>query len=96
MVGTDGSGFDSDVPEMMPCGRAVVQLDEAGWPTRARYGYLPGKIKPVGRPERHAALEAVKTIQDLRTAIVDLKGFEEEGDRWDEQLAATKGTRATI
>ena len=31
-VGTDGSGFDSDVPEMMQRGWAVVQLDQQGWP----------------------------------------------------------------
>ena len=78
MVGTDGSGFESDVPELMQCGWSVVELDIHGWPLRARYGNLPGRLQTVGRAERYAALMAIRAAKRVGRIVVDLKSLEVE------------------
>ena len=80
----------------MQRGWSVVELDIHGWPLRARYGNLPGRLQTVGRAERYAALMAIKVAKRLSMIVVDLKSLEVEGNAWSEQHAAATATHATL
>ena len=92
----DGSGFDGDLPELLRCGWAVVQLDANLWPVRALFGPLPGPLQSVGRAERWALLQAVLHCKGMECYVADLFSLVEEGKEWHARHASAKGKHAAI
>ena len=82
-VFTDGSGYESSIPELCRCGWAAIQVSATGLPLRAVYGTLPGDRQTVGRAERYAILQALIYFPMAKLVVSDLLDLVEEGNSWD-------------
>ena len=94
---TDGSGFDSSLPDIRRCGQAVVQLDPYSWmPIRALYGPLPYLVQTVGRAERYAIKMGLAAHPDHFEFVTDLEGLVKEGAEWGPHLASSRSKHARV
>ena len=94
---TDGSGYESSLPEVRRCGQAVVQLDDRSWlPVRAVYGPLPYLVQTVGRAERYAIKLGLDMHADHHEFVTDLLSLVDEGRRWSADLCAGRARHARV
>ncbi|CAK0896308.1 unnamed protein product [Prorocentrum cordatum] len=83
---TDGSGYDSGVPEVRRCGQAVVQLDPYSW--------LPVRVQAIGRAEWYAIREGFDAFPDHQSFVTDLLALAQEGERWCPELEQGRAKHA--
>ena len=95
-VGTDGSGFDSDVPEMMQRGWAVVQLDQQGWPHTSEAREFAKGDPDSGQGRAACSIAGDKNDPHLEHHRRRREGLADEGGEWDERVTAANRIHATM